>query len=95
MRLVFKCLCYFGWWPVCFAGVAALSNFILDTAQSPWVAAVLGAFTGLGMIFVLENKRRGWIRGLIWDPDAKQRLANRRKELADERERIFADAKAE
>lgn len=93
MRFVFKWICYIALWPACFAGVAALSNVIFDTHESLWVAAVLGALTGIGTVFMLENERRGWIRGLIWDPAAKARLTQRRKDLAEQREQIIAEAK--
>ena len=58
------------------------------------MAGVLGTFMGFWMIFMLENQRRGWIKGLIWDSEAREKLAQRRKELADEREQIVAEAKA-
>ena len=93
MRTVLWWLLYIVWWPACALGIAALSNLVFDSHQSYWVAGIFGAFMGLWMILMLENQRRGWIKGLMLDPGAKEHLAKRRNELADEREQLISDAK--
>lgn len=94
MRTVLRWLLFFAWWPACWVGITALINLFFDSHESLWIAGGLGTFMGFWMIFMLENQRRGWIKGLMLDPAASEQLARGRKELADEREQIIADAKA-
>lgn len=94
MRTVLGWLLFFASWPACWVGITALSNLIFDSHESLWIAGGLGTFMGLWMIFFMENQRHGWIKVLMLDSGARENLAKRREELADEREQIIADAKA-
>ena len=56
-----------------------------------WVGAARALLLMFGMALVLYCERRGWIKGYGWH---REQHAQRRKELAAEREQILAEAKA-
>jgi hypothetical protein len=94
MIAILRWIWFFALWVAAFVAVAALSNWIFGQQQRLWEAAVQGVVMGVLMILLFEGTRRGWIRGVLWDPDTRETLEQRRKALAAERERIIEDSKA-
>ncbi len=94
MIAILRWLWFFVLWIGAFVGVSALSNWAFGLHRQLWEAAVQGVVMGVLMILFFEGQRRGWIKGVLWNPDTRRDLEQRRKDLADERERIIAASKA-
>lgn len=94
MIAMLRWLWFFVFWVAAFVAVSALSNWMFGLQRRLWEAAVQGVVMGVLTILFLEVQRRGWIKGVLWNPEARKHLEQRRKELADERERIVEESKA-
>ncbi|GEM_PF-6914687 len=93
MIAILRWLWFFVLWVAASVAVSALSNWILGQPRRLWEAAVQGVVMGVLMILFLEGHRRGWIKGVLWNPDSRRNLEQRRKDLADERARIVEESK--
>lgn len=91
---ILRWLWFFVLWIAAFVAVAALSNWVFGLHRPLWDAAVQGVVMGVVMILFFEGQRRGWIKGVLWNPDSHKRLEQRRRDLADTRERIIAESEA-
>lgn len=74
-----------------FVGLTALFNWKYDEHRPLWTGVVLGLVMVAGTLLMSYSERRGWIKGVFWNREEEKR---RQKELADERERILAEAKS-
>jgi hypothetical protein len=79
------------WWAATGVLVTAGLNWSRGTSEPLGDAAINGAILGIGTLFFMEARRRGWITGVFFAPqdDPKARSA----ELAKERDEILAKAK--
>lgn len=94
MIAILRWLWFFVLWIAAFIAVSALSNWAFGLHRPLWEAAVQGVVMGVLTILFLEGQRRGWIKGVLWNPDTRKNLEQRRKDLADERARIVEESKA-
>lgn len=94
MSAILRWLWFFALWIAAFVAVSALWNWVFGLHRQIWEAAVQGAVMGVLMILLLEGERRGWIKGVLWNPDTRKNLEQRRKDLAAERESIINESKA-
>lgn len=94
MSTIRRWLWLFVLWIVASVVASALLNWAFGLQRALWEAAAQGVAMGVVMILFDENRRRGWIKGVLWNPDTRKQFEQRRKDLAAERARIIEETKA-
>ncbi len=89
MRPVLAGVCFVAMFVGVNAGLAFINRRIFGGSTPVGEGALIGLVMGIGTLGFLVAERKGWIR-----TGADRKLIQRREELAADRERILADAKA-
>lgn len=72
-------------------GVVAIFNRLGWYGSKPaslWFGAWLGVFAVVGPRLIEYCERRGWIRGVFFNPRKREALADRRRKLAEKWQRL-------
>ncbi len=90
MILILRWIWFFAFLAIFSAVVGMLLNTLFGWQQPWWAVGAAGLAGLIGGNALQYAEDRGWIRGVFWD---RSKFEARERELAEDRERILAEAK--